>query len=244
MESNPERSRGTRLEAAQRALTQKQLWLLSRGTQHTVMWPNAVRAGSPSFLSGPCCLSTKQHPGFLVGVDTDLRGSFFQTFLPGTYLIAVHISHVFELWNPDSVLLWRLPHDKNPQVSTFTGKKKRKISYLIKINKLWENGKRGTLLPPGDFTISSWWLMFMWLTNIFMLQMLAIQSEKKLRPIEPFLTLDWDWKDRYTRLPWSDFPNVSILCSGSSSLTAAILLKHTITQWNHSWCLPGRVPSK
>lgn len=60
MESNPERSRGTRLEAAQRALTQKQLWLLSQGTQHTVMWPNAVRAVSPSFLSGPCCLSTKQ----------------------------------------------------------------------------------------------------------------------------------------------------------------------------------------
>lgn len=47
----------------------------------------------------------------------------FQIFEPHTYLVSMHIGHVFELWNPNSVLLWEAPHDKNPQVSAFRGKK-------------------------------------------------------------------------------------------------------------------------
>ena len=46
-----------------------------------------------------------------------------QIFKPYTYLISMHICHVFEFWNPDSVFLWKASHSKNPQVSAFTGKK-------------------------------------------------------------------------------------------------------------------------
>ena len=59
-------------------------------------------------------------------IARDPRGRFSAdiTFKPQTYLVSVHVGHVFELWNPNSVLPWKAPHDKNPQVSTFTGKKK------------------------------------------------------------------------------------------------------------------------
>lgn len=46
-----------------------------------------------------------------------------QIFKPYTYLISMHICHVFEFWNPDSVFIWKASHNKNPQVSAFTGKK-------------------------------------------------------------------------------------------------------------------------
>lgn len=98
--------------------------------------PSASSQASQRRPLGPLLLhyDTGYLSRFLVMVDTDhenLRGSFLQIFTPGTYLIPMHISHVFEFWNPNSVLLWRLPHNENPQVSTFR-EKERKISYPVK----------------------------------------------------------------------------------------------------------------
>lgn len=142
-ESNPGRSLHRAGGSAESAPTQGQLRLLFRGPSiqsHCLMLlvpaPSISSHASREDHAGPCCLMQRvMLIQALLSVWTqamgNLRASFLRIFPPGTYLIPVHISHVFEFWNPNSVFLWRLPHNENPQVSTFT-EKEREISYFAK----------------------------------------------------------------------------------------------------------------